>query len=242
MMECEAHTFQYGKKKISYSLRYSKRKSVGISVLPSKEIEIIAPEGTTLTQVERVIDRKAKWILKQIDDLDKYQPVKKTKKYASGQTLRLLGRDYMIKVVQVREFEEEEIIKDHRSIKVYIRDRGQAERISLLVEDWYRNEAMVYLAQKFEECYSKIQKYGIPRPHYYLRYMQQRWGSCTPSGTIYLNPDIIQLPSHCIEYVIMHELCHLKHNDHSKEFYYFLDTLMPDWQVRSKALDSFFEL
>lgn len=242
MMECERHSIQYGKKEISFSLKYSQRKSVGISVSPDKTVEVTAPIGTPFANIERVIDRKARWIIKQIEDLDKYQITGRSKNYTSGQTIQLLGRDYMIRIHQIREFEEEDIIKDHRSIDVYTRDRSQTARINLLLQDWYRNEAMIYIGQKFELCYDKIKKYDIPKPQYYLRYMNQRWGSCTPEGTIFLNPDIIQLPSHCIEYVIMHELCHLKYQDHSKDFFYFLDMVMPDWKIREKTLNSFFEI
>ena len=174
-------------------------------------------------------------------ELEKYQVMKQIREYVSGQTLKFLGRDYIIKIVQAEDFEEERITKEKGLVRVYVHDRNQRERINLLIEDWVRNEAMIYLAQKFEECYERIKKYNIPKPLYYLRYMNRRWGSCTSKGAILLNPDIIQLPSHCIEYIIMHELCHLKYRNHSKEFYYFLDTVMPNWKDCSKALDSFLQ-
>ena len=242
MMYHEIIPFQYKKNSLSISLKYSSRKTVGIVVHPDKKIEITAPFGTSFEFIQRIIERKSKWIVKKLEELEKYQNMEQIREYTGGQTLKLLGQDYMIKIIQIKDFEEEQIVKEKRLIKVYVQNRHQKKRISLLIEDWYRNEAMVYLAQKFEQCYEKIRKYNIPKPLYYLRRMNQRWGSCTAKGTILLNPEIIQLPSHCIEYVIMHELCHLRYRNHSKEFYHFLDTVMPHWKDYSQALDSFLQV
>ena len=238
----ETIPFQHKDQSFSISLKYSSRKTVGISVYPDKKIEITAPFGTSFASIQRVVERKSKWIIKQLEELEKYQTMEQRKEYRSGQNLKLLGRDYLIRIIQVPDFEEEQIVKETRLIKVYVHDRDQRERISLLIEDWYRNEAMIYLAQKFEQCYERIRKHNIPKPLYYLRSMSRRWGSCTAKGNILLNPEIIQFPSHCIEYIIMHELCHLRHKNHSKEFYHFLDTVMPNWKDCSKTLNSFLQV
>ena len=238
---CKITSFQHKNKAFSVSLKFSSRKTIGICVHPDKKIEITAPFGTKFACIQRVVKRKSKWISKQLKELEKYQIMEQIKEYTGGQTIKLLGRDYMIKVIQIQDFEEEQIIKEPGLIKVYVHDRTQKERIHLLIENWYRNEAMIYLAQKFEQCYERIRKYNIAKPFYYLRYMERRWGSCTAKGNILLNPNIIQLPSHCIEYIIMHELCHLKYKNHSKEFYHFLDTVLPNWEDSSQALDSFLQ-
>ncbi|MDE0519073.1 MAG: SprT family zinc-dependent metalloprotease [Bdellovibrionales bacterium] len=272
-MHRETIPFQYKNQSFSISLKYSSRKTVGVSVYPDKKIEITAPFGTSFASIQKVVERKSKWIFRQLEELEKYQTMEQKKKYTSGQTLKILGYDYMIKVIQIEDFEEERIIKEKRLIKVYVHNKAkgfyfcesskkaamgreqkvignfecdqyitQRERISLLIEDWYRNEAMIYLAQKFEQCYERIRKYNIQKPLYYLRYMKQRWGSCTSKGTILLNPECFQLPSHCIEYIITHELCHLKYRNHSKEFYNFLGTVMPNWEDNAQALDSFLQV
>jgi predicted metal-dependent hydrolase len=67
--------------------------------------------------------------------------------------------------------------------------------------------------------------------------LQKRWGSCTPKGTILLNPELVQAPGHCIDYVVIHELCHLVHPDHSSAFYKLLDRLMPEWKKWKERLE-----
>ena len=238
----ETISIPYKETELSISLKYSSRKTVGISLYPDKKIEITAPFGTSLADIQKVVERKAKWIFSKLEELEKYQTVELKKDYKAGRTLKLLGREYLIKVIVIPEFEEEHIVQEKRLLKVYVHDSQQKERIHLQIEDWYRNEAMVYLSQKFEQCYQKIKRYKIPKPFYYLRSMTRRWGSCTAKGNILLNPEIMQFPSHCIEYIIMHELCHLKHKNHSKEFYHFLETVLPDWKERARDLDSFLQV
>ncbi len=234
--------FQHKKEWISVSLKYSSRKTVGIIIYPDKRVGVTAPFGTPLAFIKKVMERKQKWIFKQLEKLEKYQPMEKVKEYTSGQSIKILGRGYTIKIIQIQDFEEEQIVKEQGLIKVCVHDPNQKQRTHLLIEDWFRNEAMIYLAQKFEQCYERIKKYNVAKPLYYLRYMEKRWGSCTSKGNILLNPEIFQLPSHCIEYVIMHELCHLKYKEHSKGFYHFLNTVMPEWEDSSQALDSFLQV
>ncbi|MBC6415627.1 MAG: M48 family metallopeptidase [Bdellovibrionales bacterium] len=228
-------------KKISFqnifiSVKFSNRKTIGIYVHPDKKVEVKAPYKTSLGRIKQLIELKSPWIEKQLKE--KYARIEKKREYKNGHTLKLLGQDYLIKVIQVEDFQEEQIIKEKKIIRVYVHDSNKKKRISLFIEEWYRNEALIFLAKKLEKCYQKIKKYNIPRPSFYLRYMKRRWGSCNAKGTILLNPEMIALPSHCIEYIIMHELCHLKHLNHSKEFYHFLETVMPDWEEHNQALDS----
>ena len=231
--------FQYEDKDISICLKFSNRKTIGICVHPDKTVKVTSPHGTSIEKVKKVIEAKSRWIAKQLIKLEKYQIIERKREYKNGQTLKLLGQDYLIKVIQVKDFEEEQIVKEKKITRVYVYDISREKRISLFIEEWYRNEALIFLAKKLEQCYQKIKKYDIPRPSFYLRYMKRRWGSCTAKGAILLNPEMIALPSHCIEYIIMHELCHLKHLNHSKEFYYFLETVMPDWEEHNQALDSY---
>ncbi len=228
-----------GAHEISFALRFSDRKSIGICVTPRSEVLVTAPTGIEIERILQTVRRRMPWIINQLKTFEEVRFLDQVPDFESGQTIKYLGRNYMLRVYQAEDFQEERVILEHSVLRVDIRDRSQRARINLMVEEWYRNEALTYLGEKFELLYQRIKKYDIAKPQFYLRRMDRRWGSCTPGGIVYLNPDLIKLPSHCVEFVVMHELCHLKHADHSKEYFFFLDTLMPDWKVRERDLESY---
>ena len=93
-----------------------------------------------------------------------------------------------------------------------------------------------------DETYTLFRKYRVPYPELKIRYMTTRWGSCQPQkGIITLNSQLIEKPRRCIEYVVLHEFAHFIHPNHSKDFYALVESLMPDWKVRSKSMGYMWE-
>jgi predicted metal-dependent hydrolase len=95
----------------------------------------------------------------------------------------------------------------------------------------------VVFGEIFAECSGRAERHGIQPEGFKIRKMTNRWGSCTSEGHILLNIDLIVAPVNCIEYVIVHELCHLKEHNHSKKFYMLLSAMMPDWERRRERLN-----
>ncbi len=120
---------------------------------------------------------------------------------------------------------------------MYVKTKNNTERIKQLLEGWYKEQAKKKFKQRLALCGKKLEKYGITTPNISIRKMSKRWGSCSKHGKVILNVQLIKAPSHCIDYVIMHELCHLKYYNHSKAFYKLLNLVLPDWQLRKKRLE-----
>ena len=118
---------------------------------------------------------------------------------------------------------------------------ARRQRVKILVRDWYRSHAQVHFDRRLAELQQHI-AWLDHVPAYRLQNMRKQWGSCSPSGTLLLNPHVIKAPRRCIDYVLIHELCHLQEHNHSPAFYRLLEACMYDWQEVKGQLDGMAEL
>lgn len=226
----------FGRRIISYTLIRTGRRNLRVIINPDLRIEVYAPSKADTHQIEAAVLRKARWIVKTLDKVESYQPIPAPKLYVSGETFLYLGRQYLLKV-----------LKDSpgpaklygRYLRVSLSDPKNTGEVKDLVDRWYREHANSVFARSFERCADVASRHGVSDARFVIRKMKRRWGSCSASGRITLNLDLVQLPVHCIEYVIMHELCHLKYHNHSPSFYRLLTRCQPDWRRRKDILDRF---
>lgn len=116
-------------------------------------------------------------------------------------------------------------------------NKADVDAIREVIEAWYRDHARPIFEQRLSRCLRASKPFlGIEQVDLVVRKMKSRWGSCTPTGRIVLNLDLIKAPVQCIDYIIMHELCHLAVMDHSAKFWSLLSKCMPHWGKRRLAL------
>lgn len=156
------------------------------------------------------------------------------KNYVSGETFYYLGRQYRLKVVHGPRNSVKLI---GRYIWVQISDRSNAGKVKVLVQQWYTKHARAVFERLLGICYDVAKRHRIPCPQIRLRRMTKRWGSCGKNTTILLNTELVKAPIHCVDYVIMHELCHFRFSKHDSRFSRLLSLLMPDWQQRKGRLE-----
>ena len=117
-------------------------------------------------------------------------------------------------------------------------DKTDIAQVQTLVEEWYRTQAKRVLPERLEAMLPRFSRIALPtEPQLSIRKMSSRWGSCTEAGVITLNLKLMQVPKVYIDYVIVHELCHLVEHNHSQHFYRLLDRMMPDWRARRERLN-----
>jgi len=222
---------QFGSKKIDFSLEYSNRKSLGITVTPELSVLVKAPIDTSLEKVKEKLRKKAPWIIRQQSFFLSFHPKTPARKFIGGETHLYLGRQYLLTIDN-----GELIMGNDTRVKikgghllVYTSDKKNVKQI---VTEWYRKKAN----EKFNEIALPLindfiirHKLSINNCQLSIREMPTRWGSCTPKGKIILNPELIKAPKGCIEYVIIHELCHLIHHDHTQKFIDLQSKEMKDW-------------
>ncbi|MFN5985053.1 MAG: M48 family metallopeptidase [Fluviicola sp.] len=216
-------SIQFGSKEIVFELIFAERKTLGITVNPEMEVVVKAPIDTSEEIILEKVRKRIPWIMKQQHYFLGFFPKLTERKYISGETHLYLGRQYLLKVEQGK---QSEVNFKGRSITIIVSGKEKAEQ---LMKAWYRDKARQKFTEIAEPLINRFQKYNVSPSGIYLQEMTKRWGSCTPKGKIILNTELIKAPKACIEYVIIHELCHLVHHDHTQKFIDLQTREMPDW-------------
>jgi predicted metal-dependent hydrolase len=222
---------QFGSKKIIFQLEYSNRKSLGITVTPDLDVLVKAPIDTPLDKVREKLHKKAPWIIKQQSFFLAFHPKAPARKYVSGETHLYLGRQYRLKILQGN---NETVKLKGKFIEVKTTDKARTQQ---LITEWYLEKAKKKFHLIAQPLIGKFKHYKVEPSAILLRAMPTRWGSCTPNGKIILNPELVKAPKGCIEYVIIHELCHLIHHDHTQKFIDLQTKEMRDWEKWKEKLE-----
>lgn len=217
-----------------YELYYTDRKTLGIKVYPDTSVKVFAPIDTDLPIIEQHLKAKRKWIEKQQRSFQTYLPKTPPRQYIGGESFLYLGKQYMLKI-EPSTAEEVKLYQGRLVVKTL---NPEATHIKKLLQQWYIARATILFNKLFEEQFCLFKRFTLENPILQIKKMEKRWGSCTPQQKIILNPELIKAPIACINYVILHELCHLVHHNHSKAFYRLLENFMPDWQKYKQLLET----
>lgn len=241
-MKTKRYQCHYGENSFSYHLVYkannSTKRTLIINVHPSGMVDVVAPEDTTLKQVKDGVQKRARWIANNLAEIDKRNKDILPREYVSGEMLFYLGRRYQLKVDKRLKGEE---VKLYRG-KIVVPGRGKKQdEIKNLLVTWYREKARQVFEARLSIAVNKL-PWVKEAPKWKMIKMKRQWGSCSPKGVLSLNPDLVKAPTACIDYVLLHELSHLKEHNHSKRFYSLLDKYMVEWEVTKSKLDDMSEL
>lgn len=198
-----------------------KVKNVTLKVKRDGSIHLTVPEAATDDYIERVIDNKQDWIESQLKHFNENYEKPKEKEMVSGESFRYLGKSYRLKIVQ----SNKEYVRLYRGyIEIHVKNKNNTAKKQELLKKWYQEKAKKKFAELVHE-YEQIVKEEVNNIRVIT--MQTRWGSCNvESGNINLNLELIKKPRYCIEYVILHELAHLKYPNHSKQFWDYMLSLI----------------
>jgi predicted metal-dependent hydrolase len=225
----EPRTLEVGEEPLGYTLRRTERqRTVGIFVEPNRRLTVLAPARADIESVERILRRRLPWIRRQRRELEALAPPSPPRQWVNGETHRYFGRQYRLKLVDGAE----------RSVKLsgaYFmvtvpapNDRGAVQR---LVEDWYRQRARHIVVERARRLIGATTWLEIADlPPITIKALSHRRASTTKTGRITFNADVVRLPPGCLDYVIAHELVHLRIPNHSPAYWRMLGRVMPDWQ------------
>ena len=223
-------------REICYCLERKDVKNLNLRVRKDGSVFVSANNRIPLEEIDKFICSKAAYIIKEMDhfsEIQQYRP--KPKQYISGESFYIQGRGLRLQVSQAS---KNTISTDGIYIFLKVTDLNDYEKKRRLVTRFLDQQCKTVFTEILDELYPIFRKCGIERPSLRIRDMETRWGSCLPKNCIItINKRLLEAPRNCIEYVVMHELCHLVHPNHSKHFYAFLSMLMPDWKERKKILE-----
>ena len=210
-----------------------KVKNVTLKVKRDGSIHLTVPEAATDDYIERVIANKQDWIESQLKHFNENYEKPKEKEMVSGESFKYLGKSYRLKIVE----SNKEYVRLYRGyIEIYVKDKNNTNKKKELLKKWYQEKAKKKFAELVHE-YEQIVKEEVNNIRVIT--MQTRWGSCNVERkNINLNLELIKKPRYCIEYVILHELAHLKYPNHGKQFWEYMSVHMPNWEWRKNKLES----
>lgn len=233
-MTKKSHVLEYGPYRIPFTIERADRQHLKIDVHPDQRVIVTAPREKDVADILERLRQRSCWIVKQRRHFEQYRPLPSPRRYISGETHYYLGRQYRLKI---RKSNEEQVKLIGRNFIVWTPEGTNSSRVSALMDTWYKDHAENIFRKGLGNLYCSIKRHEIEMPMLKIRKMTKRWGSCTPSKAILLNAELIKTPMHCIDYVIMHELCHLLIPRHGKDFRRLLSRHMPDWEKRKQRLD-----
>lgn len=234
-MSATSSRVAYGQRLIEFSILRRPRKTLEISVEPDASVTVVAPLEASIADIEAKVRKRAAWVQRQQRYFAQFLPRTPERSFVSGETHLYLGRQYRLKVVRhlqagVKLTRGFIVVQSHRP------DRVEVTRE--LVEGWYRERAHQKFAERLELNLERFPRPDAFRPAgLIVRQLSHRWGSMSPSSRLLLNRRLVQAPVDAIDYVITHELCHIRQPHHNGAFFKLLDRVMPDWERRKRRLE-----
>jgi predicted metal-dependent hydrolase len=228
------HKASYGTTVIRYSVSISDRKTLAIEVHPDLSVRVIAPKGSSQKDIREKILKRARWIRKHQRYFEEFLPRTPRREYVSGESHYYLGRRY---ILRVRKSAKRSVKLVGPDLIVLVEKPNDVAVVKSLLATWYYRHAQGKFQQSLNDALSKFKRHQMNVPPMIIRRMSKRWGSCTPTGKIILNPEIIESSSKCIEYVVTHELCHLVYPNHGAAFHQLQDEVMPEWRKWKMRLE-----
>lgn len=229
----DKHIFKYGSYSYEYYLIKQKRKTISMIVQPTLKIVLKVPDSYDEEKIEKFLKKKWRWLEKQIIYFKKFNGKSNKKEYVSGESFLYLGRQYKL---LVRKGKIDEVKLKFGQIMLSTSGLvGDKKRNKKILDEWYSKRSLIIFNNQYKKVFSKF-NYDF-EPSLVIRKMNKRWGSFLKEKKIFLNPLLIQAPKECIDYVITHELCHVKYKNHSKKFYELLKSKINNWEEVKERLE-----
>lgn len=220
--------FEYGSRMITFNLIYRKRKTMSIEVETTGEVTVIAPVGTSTYDIIERVKSRAGWIVSKQYESKFINDTKINREAVSGESYMYLGRNYCLDVrldekldsITVKLFQGKFVISTYTKNEYLIKNA---------MENWYREKTLAKVKERIAYYKSYFNDEVIDVK---VKEQKKRWASCTSKNELFFNWRCVMAPAFVLDYIVVHEMCHMEYKNHSKCFWNRVCTVMPDYDVR----------
>ena len=220
------NSIKFGNSQITYKVHKTKRRTTEI-VVDTSGVEILTSEQKSHKQIQNLVKKNSRWIFRKQLWANNQNDLKIT--FKQGTKLPYLGKKYLLKI---DESKNESICLSHGKFFIRVK-KNTAKKVQEIFKNWLKQHAQKIIEKKAHQYEAKI---GVKFDKIIIKDHKERWGSVSKNNTININLSILCAPSKIIDYVIIHELCHLKIPDHSPKYWNLLYKMMPDYESHKEWL------
>lgn len=224
---------KYQNKTIAYTINKAKIKNIYITI-ENGEVVIKAPWYTTRNQIQEVVESKRDWIMKKLEEYN-VSP-RKAKEYEDGEKFQILGESYYLNIYY-KDINNAILNVENEKIEIILplsyAEEDNTEQIKKMIDKMY----YMIAEKEVESAMEKTRKMvGLAPEEYKTKKIKYAWGTCSSRKVITINQNLMMYSRKAIEYVVLHEICHLKYMNHSKKFWEMVESYMPDYKEAEKEL------
>ncbi|KGJ48329.1 hypothetical protein KD33_15670 [Clostridium sp. NCR] len=225
-------TFMHKNREIRFNIIYRKRKTMSLEINRDGIINVIAPNGLDKTFIVNKVKNKSDWIIKKLDEIEVLNNNRYTRSYESGDIFLYLGNEYILEVLVDKTTIGTSVSLENNKLIVRSNSNNK-DVIQRALKNWYTDETLGITKERinyyklfFEDTVTSIK----------IKDQKSRWASCTYKNEILFNLRCSMMPIQIIDYIVVHEMCHMEHRNHSKDFYLAVERILPDYKERVKWL------
>lgn len=208
---------------IEFSYSKSKRRTASLFIERDGSISLIVPEELELAEIEQIVETKQAWIYKSLAEWKDLNASKVEREFVSGETFLYLGRNYKLRVSD--ELKSDLVLKDG----YFLIKEKKLSNCAEVFKSFYREKGLAKVLQRIEYYQGKV---GVKPNEVRVRELGNRWASCTPDGNLNFHWKCVMAPLSILDYIVVHELCHLLHPNHTDTFWNEVDKVLPDYRKR----------
>lgn len=225
-------TFMHKNREIKFNIIYRKRKTMSLEIKRDGIINVIAPNGLDKTFIVDKVKNKSDWIIKKLEEIEVLNNNRYTRSYESGDIFLYLGNEYILEVLVDKTTIGTSVSLENNKLIVRSNSNNK-DVIQRALKNWYTDETLGITKERinyyklfFEDTVTSIK----------IKDQKSRWASCTYKNEILFNLICSMMPIQIIDYIVVHEMCHMEHRNHSKDFYLAVERILPDYKERVKWL------